>query len=386
MIYPRTLFHVKHNASSRSRRLALLPLLLFIVLLTGTACAAVRGADGWAQPVSVPGTDVLIVQTDSGVISALQLSDGNAIELWRYPDDDDDIDLDAIYARPVIGGNTLYVASYNGDLVAIDLSESAQRRTAVVLWGGPTRVSENIVSTPLYGNGRLYVATEAGDVVTVDAESGVIGETLLEADDRIWAALASNGSYIYVATLSGLVRAIDRSGNEVQWELDVGAVGGDPQIDGDLLFVPSFDRKLHALDLTTPDGNEAWAASGDAWFWARPLATGGTVYAATLGGSVYAFDRDNGNEIWRFYAADADFRTVPVLAGGVLVLASSDGDLFGIDPITGDQLWTKSINGARFLADPLVLQSGDIVYVDNDGKLRLVTPSTGDVRLLFEPR
>ena len=78
-----TRFHVKHNAPARPRRLALLPSLLFVVLLTGTACAAVRGADGWAQPVRVPNTDVLIVPTDSGVILALQLSDGSAIELWR---------------------------------------------------------------------------------------------------------------------------------------------------------------------------------------------------------------------------------------------------------------------------------------------------------------
>ena len=385
MSYLQTLFHVKHNAPARPCRLALLPSLLFVVLLTGTACAAVRGADGWAQPVSIPGANVLIVQTDSGVISALQLSDGNAIELWRYPGDDDDIDLDAVYARPIIDGDTLYVASYNGDIVALNLRESEQRRTAVVRWG-PTDVGDHIVATPAYRNGSLYVATEAGDVIIVDAESGGVGETLLDSSDRIWAALTVDSSRIYVATLNGQLRAIDRSGNEVRWGLDVGAVGGDPQIDGDLLFVPSFDRKLHALDLTTPDGNEVWAASGDAWFWARPLPVGDTVYAATVGGSVYAFDRNTGNERWRFHDADSEFRTVPVLAGGVLVIASFSGDLFGIDPTTGNQLWTRSIDGARFLADPLVLQSGDIAYVDNDGKLRQVTPSTGDIRLLFEPQ
>ena len=222
-------------------------------------------------------------------------------------------------------------------------------------------------------------------MLTIDITTGQ-RTTLVELDDRIWGRPEVDARHVYVAALGSDLLAIDRSSGQLQWKRNVGTVAGDLLIDGDLLLVGSFDRRLHALDLTA-DGAERWpdGGRGDDWFWARPLVAGDTVYAATVSGSVYAFNRNDGSERWRFHLDDTEIRVAPVLLDSVLVVASRDGYLYGINPSTGVLRWTRLRDGVRFLADPLVLESdGVVVYSDDDGNLLMVTAASGDVRLLFE--
>ena len=94
-------------------------------------------------------------------------------------------------------------------------------------------------------------------------------------------------------------------------------------------------------------------------------------------GSVYAINRETGVQEWRFHVDDSEIRMQPVLARGVLVVATRDGFVYGIDPRTGGSAWQfQKIDGERFLADPLVLESG-ILLTSTDGDLFEVDPLTG---------
>ena len=375
------MFHVKHNAARPRRnaapRLLIGPTLLLTLLLT-TACAQIASPEGWASPIEAG--DTLITQTESGVITLIGTSDGNVLR--SYPADGDDVDLRAVYATPILNGDTVYIASHSGIVVALDIETLIPVRD----WGGPIDVESVIIATPAFRDGLLYVATEEGALLTIDVATGQ-RTTLATLSARIWGRPEADSRYIYVAALDDELRAIDRSTGQIDWRRDVGAVAGDLLIDGDLLLVPSFDGRLYALDLTA-GGADLWSNSagrGDAWFWARPLIVGDTVYAATVSGAVYAFRRANGAAIWRFHEDDTEIRAAPVLLDGVLVIASRDGHIYGINPTTGVLRWTALREGRRFLSDPLVLESeGVVVYADNDGNLLMVTPSSGNVQPLYE--
>ena len=366
---------------------ALLALLLAVPLLL--ACATdVSSPDGWAAPVQAG--DLTILQEKSGELAAVRLgasdnpgtNDVDERVAWRFPDDDvDDVDLDAVYANPILDRNTLYVAGYSGEVVALDLTFEPPR----ILW--LRDLKEQIVATPAFDGQTLYVGTEAGTIIPITVTSGAVGTSLVQTGERIWSQPLLDGGAIYVAALDKHVRAISIADGRERWTMSLsGAIPGDSAIEGHLLVVGSFDRTLHALDADT--GAEEWAFAGDGWFWARPLIAGDTVYAASTRGSVYALNAsggDGGRVRWHFRQIDSEIRVRPVLAGGLLVVAAEEATIWGLDPATGDLRWTASLPGHRFLADPLVLASS-LIYATARGDLLEIDPHTGRAAVLYERR
>ncbi|MSQ41726.1 MAG: membrane protein insertion efficiency factor YidD [Dehalococcoidia bacterium] len=368
-------FHVKHNvASARTRQRALLVLAVSLLSVLAAGCASVAQAKGWASPIR--SGELVIAQTKNGVVSALQLTGGElkgseAKLLWSFPGDDDDIDLKAVYGTPAVAGSTLYIASYSGLMVALDLKTGRPSGA----WGGPIDLGDRVVASPLLIGDMLYVTTERGSVVAIDARTGARRQlTQIEAT-RIWGSPQADAGTLYLATLDSRLVAVDRSEGGVRWSRDLGAVAGDLRIDDGLLLVGSFDRELRALDLSA-EGAPRWSFKGDAWFWGRPLVSGDTIYAATVNGTVYAIDRASGRERWHSAGNAPRTHSAPVLAGGVLVIASGEGRVTGIDPANGATKWNVRQEGRRFFADPLVLESG-VVYLDDSGALWLVEPASG---------
>jgi outer membrane protein assembly factor BamB len=361
------MFHVKHRAAAwlaRRRRAALAGVVALFALLAAGCATNLGNPDGWAAPVLVEG--LVLLQERPGELVAVRVGDGPTRVAWRFPEDAalpagidrDDIDLDAVYATPIVDGDAVYIAGYSGDVLAIDVEGSGPR----VRW---LRTLENrVVGTPAYdaGAGILYVPTEGGELLPIATDTGTVGATLAMGSERFWSQPALGGGSIYVAGLDHRVRAIDRAEGAERWseKLD-GAIAGDLALAGETLYVGALDRRIYALDLVA-DGEVRWSASGDGWFWARPLLVGETIYAPTTNGSVYALEARQGDRLWRFREEDSEIRARPVLSGGVLVVAMRDGVLFGLDPQTGDRLWRETLLEGSLLADPLVIESS-ILYV-----------------------
>ena len=390
------MFHVKHRRSPHPaqgptrragrRPVRLAALALAAVALLALGCTANIGSpDGWTAPVRVG--ELTIVQERRGELIAIRLDGDDDVLtedvderiVWRFPGENDDVDLDAVYANLIVDGDVLYVAGYSGDVVALDLSLGAPR----AIW--LRTLDDHIIATPAFDGRTLYVATEGGVVVPIEVEGGVGGAPLVRADDRIWSQPAIDGGAIYVPGLDKRVRAVGLSGGEERWSTRIsGAAPGNPTLESELLLVGSFDRTLHALDRTS--GNEEWAFDGDGWFWAQPLVAGDVVYAATTRGSVYALNLrggDGSRERWRFNELDSEIRVAPIIAAGVLVVAAEEGIIFGIDPATGDTRWTETLLGNRFLADPLVLGS-TLIYATTRGDLIELDPQSGASRVVYE--
>ena len=378
------------NTASRGRSgplAALLALLLALPLLL--ACTTdVNNPDGWAAAVQA--RDFTILQEKPGELVAVRLGstdnpgtpDTDERVAWRFPGDGDDVDLDAVYANPILDGNTLYIAGYSGEVVALDLSFEPPS----IIW--LRDLDETIIATPAYDGQTLYVGTEAGTIVPITVASGAVGQPIAQTDERIWSEVLLEGGALYVAALDKRVRAISPAGGTI-WTQPTrlsGAVPGNAAIAGGLLVVGTFDRRLHALDAAT--GAEEWAFDGDGWFWARPVIAGDTIYAASTRGSIYALNAGGGDSSrvrWHFNQLDSEIRAAPVLAGGVLVVAAEEATIWGIDPATGDLRWSAPLPGHRFLADPLVLDSS-LIYATTRGDLVEIDPQSGRAAILYERR
>lgn len=337
------MFHVKH------RRPFVALLALFALVATG--CAAIQNPEGWAPPVEVDGQ--ILVQSSSGQVSLVDPANGQVA--WRYPNDGGRDR--ALYAQPLVDGDAVYLADYSGRVTRLDIGSG----TPEVRW--TAEAGSHVVATPALDNGTLHVPTANGRIVLVNTGDGRIVETYRPTERRIWGSPAIRGDMLYFGDLDhGETVAMNLTSGEIAWEQSLaGATAAEFVLDAELLLVGSFDQQLHALEVE--DGSERWGFRGRGWFLARPVVQDGTVYAASMGGGVYAIDRTTGAERWSFLPEGAEFRAAPVIMGGNLVAVARDGRVFALDLASGAVAWQQdAVNEGNVNANPLVVGS-DIYLV-----------------------
>lgn len=86
--------------------------------------------------------------------------------------------------------------------------------------------------------------------------------------------------------------------------------------------------QLPRLPLVTAWGNQAGLAGQS--FTSGAVLAGNTVYAASNDGHLYAFDRDSGGQVWRFFLGEV-VRATPYVDGAIVYVVTESGRLFALD-------------------------------------------------------
>ncbi|WP_405779773.1 serine/threonine-protein kinase [Streptomyces sp. NBC_00859] len=197
----------------------------------------------------------------------------------------------------------------------------------------------------------------------------------------VWGSPAVDGELLYVTSFE--VHALDvGSGRrqfktkDVAWAMDVS--GGR--------IHASDGPTLYALDGT--DGTDLWRLSTEAWVYSLQ-AERGTVVTGTRGGGVQAWEASNGEKLWELGGAQTDFETPesgPAIHGDT-VYVWKDARLFALDPRTGAELWSYPVGDAASCGGvPVRVTSADdgCVYVAAGTRVLSVDRSSGRVRWHFE--
>jgi len=376
------MFHVKHRS-----RAAVVGLIASTALLAGCA-SGTAVPHGWAPPVAGP-SGLLLVQSAAGKLAAVQPNGTHVAEYeLKGPTSRDYLgrsrqgDPSALYATPVVDGDTVYVASYKGRVVRLRLENNA----FTAAWD--VELHENVVATPILRNNRLYVSAENGDLIVLDAANGKTVSTSRPTDGRVWGSPGLSDSRLFIGTLdSNELLALNINDGTVEWRHEgSGATAADLVTSGGQLLVASFDRTLHALDMAT--GAQRWQLQGDGWFVAQPLVRDNIIYTATMRGSVYALTQD-GQLRWKFSREGLEFRATPILVNNTLIVADRDGEIIALDAANSTEKWTRTVDACAgkhecLDAHGLLLESG-IFYVTADHRLVRVDPASGDIQTLNAP-
>lgn len=367
----RAMFHVKHRA-------ALTAAALVIALLASGCTGVIGSAHGWAPPVAGPG-GLLIVQSGAGTVAAVN---GSGSPVAQYTVEPAPVrgmlgrtsadQPTPFYAAPVVEGNTLYLVTYKGRAVRLELKDNAFAAAWTV------DLPPHVIATPVLTGNRLYVTAEDGTLHVLDTANGNIVRSSRPTTGRVWGSPAFRDGRLYVGTMdSSELLAVSADSGDIAWRQNgTGATAADVVIEGDTLVVSSFDRTLHALDAAT--GRERWRAEGDGWFVGRPLVTANAVFAATLRGTVYAFDR-SGKPLWQVPHEGFEFRAAPALVGDALVLADRDGAFVGLDAKNGAPRWNRAAEKAKIDANGAVVEGG-VFYSTTDHQLLRVDAASGDLK------
>ncbi|GAA2796149.1 PQQ-binding-like beta-propeller repeat protein [Streptomyces showdoensis] len=197
-------------------------------------------------------------------------------------------------------------------------------------------------------------------------------------------------------------------------------VWGTPVVDGDLLYVTSFEvhaldtasgrrqfktrdvawsmavagGRIHASDgptlyaLDALDGSERWRLHTDAWVYSLQVDRG-TVVTGTRGGGVQGWEASNGAKLWEITGAQTDFETPeggPAVHGDT-VYVWRDARLQALDARTGVERWSYPVGDAASCAQvPVRVAPAEdgCVYVAAGTRVLCVDIASGHVRWHFE--
>ncbi|MFF4173706.1 PQQ-binding-like beta-propeller repeat protein [Streptomyces sp. NPDC001744] len=197
-------------------------------------------------------------------------------------------------------------------------------------------------------------------------------------------------------------------------------VWGTPVVEGDLLYVTSFE--VHALDtgsgrrqfktrdvawsmavaggriyasdgptlyaLDATDGGERWRLRTDAWVYSLKVDRG-TVVTGTRGGGAQGWEASNGAKLWEVTGVQTDFETPeagPAVHDGT-VYVWRDARLRALDARTGVERWSYPVGDAASCGGvPVrVAPAGDgCVYVSAGTRVLSIDVAAGHVRWHFE--
>ena len=112
-----------------------------------------------------------------------------------------------------------------------------------------------------------------------------------------------------------------------------------------------------------------------------PAGDGARIYAASVDGSVSAFDPETGRRVW-----STDLRTDLTAGPGVgddlVVVASRDGEIIGLSATDGNERWRSDVAGES-VAVPLI-KNEMVIVATIDGALRGLSAFDGAIRWVIE--
>jgi outer membrane protein assembly factor BamB len=275
----------------------------------------------------------------------------------------------SVLASPLVDRETLYVASADGRLTALN------RITGEVRWSSD--LHEELTTTPTLAGGRLFVASSEESVTGVDAETGKslwkfhrdppAGFTI-RGNSR---PRVSNGS-VFAGFADGSVVALSPADGVARWIRPVSGTG--EYLDVDDLQAPEDEPRVYAASskvgvvaLDAGTGNPIWTAPLPG---ANHLLVDGPRVYASGKGLLVALGRADGKVLWRHSLGNDRYATAPALSGGLLLVAIDRGALMAVDAVTGRTRGAFD-PGSGFSAGPLAVPGAAFAF-SNAGVLFLL--------------
>lgn len=358
------------------KRPLLKPIILFLIL----ASFVLAACSGQVPNVNWPGLSVAgdMVYLAHGT-EVLAINAATQSQIWRFPAERSTAQY---YAAPAVDESGVVIGDFGASggmfspkVIVHTFGLEEQPTNPTTVWEQSAVAKDKIVAPPLIVGDRVFFGTADNQLFALDRKTGApLWDTPFSAQSAIWGQPTYADGTLYVASLDGLVYAVDpESGAENgRWETS-GAIAGSPIVVGDQIFVGSFDSKLHALD-RLQFGVEQWAYPTPDWVWGAPAVADGVVYFGDLKGNVFALNAADGSLVWQ-KPVTGPVQTSPVVADDVVYLVSQGdvqaktGQVTAFSTDGGAQLWQQSAPASIYTTPVIV---GDTLVVALQGNADLL--------------
>ncbi len=232
--------------------------------------------------------------------------------------------------------------------------------------------------TPVLVGDLLYVASADGDVLALNAGTGKV-QWKTNLDLPLSGGVGFYDGSLFVGAANGLVLRLDAANGSELWRASVsGEVLSAPQGNGDLVAAQTYDGKLIAFDYET--GERRWAHLSDVPVLtlrgtSTPIILGQLVIAGFADGKALAIDQNSGNVAWEARIAIPQGRSEierivdidgsMMLQGAELYVASYQGRVAAVDPRTGRKIWQRNVSSVSGVS----VGFGNVYTADQDGTI-----------------
>lgn len=231
---------------------------------------------------------------------------------------------------------------------------------------------------PAISGQTIYIASADGEVAAFDRNSG---DTLweVELETSLSGGVGVYDDALFLGSSDGFVLKLDASSGALTWSVPVrGEILSPPQSNGKVVVVQTNDGKLQGLDFTT--GKLLWTYDSNIPVLtvrgtSSPIVHNDLVYAGFANGRVLALNANTGAIAWEVRVAISQGRSeierlVDVdgtmeLAGSELYAASYQGNLVAIDVDTGTRMWQQKVSSYSGVSQGF----GNVYVADEDGTL-----------------
>lgn len=308
---------------------------------------------------------------------------------------------------PVVVGDKMYVASYDGIL------EALYTKTGHLIW--ETRANTHYSSGLAADNGMLYVTTDDAHLLAIEQSSGRVqwsiplstqalatpqvsnGIILVHAIDATLTAYSThNGHQLWrykeslpdlVLRLSSQPQIVDNNvvcgfangkvvvlnlmNGQVLWTHQVaepqGATVVERMVDVDstpvvtaqgMIYVVDFQGNLQALNMS--NGNVVWEHKLSAY--AGLAADNEALYVTDAQSTVWSFDEQTGTVLWKQTDLSRRGLTAPTIVGNALAIADQQGYVFWVSLNDGHFLGMTHEALGSILVAPINDQQSLYVY------------------------
>ncbi|UCE98395.1 MAG: PQQ-binding-like beta-propeller repeat protein [Dehalococcoidia bacterium] len=334
-------------------KIGLLSIVVFVMIATG-GCVGLGGQQaGWSGVTAADGN--IYFGSTGGAVIAMDAESG--AEIWRKP-----LEVSSsgglgcapsevsvpLYGTPAVLGELLYVAGFDGKIYAVNTASGAER------WIYPRQGNlHSFVGGLAINEGRLYIGSIGGVIYALEAGTGDL-IWKLETGEQIWATPTVDGDTLFIGTFDKKLYAIDINSGSQKWQQPFesqGPIISTPVVDNGVVYISSFDRHIYALNATSgeliwkfPDIKGNGENTPQKWFWASPVLYENAIYAANMDGRIYVIDVEDGS-LKTLVEFEGSVSSTPVAISDKVFVATEDGNIFYINTENNLAMELPILNG-----------------------------------------
>jgi len=338
-------------------------MILFLTSCTGRF--NVEG--GWASPL-ISG-DTLYVGTRDGQILALDKRNGTT--KWVFPTEDSEDSIEPVYATPTMSEDgILYIGGYDGDLYAINTTNINSISNVPTL--DEARIFSSggsIIASPVINEDTIIVASSNGSIYSINRTNGALNWKF-ETGNKIWSTPVIDESNIYFGSLDHNLYALSLENGEELWNFTTNAaIAAQPLVIGENIYIGSFDSIFYSIHKNT--GQETGRFVSDNWLWATPLYKKPTIYIGSFDHNLYALNEKTLTSVWpNPLETQGQIIGAPVIIEDWIAVPSDDENIYVVNISNGSGLHICNVK-TSIKAD--LSTDGDIIYaIGIDKSLRAI--------------
>ncbi len=230
----------------------------------------------------------------------------------------------------------VYIGAYDGWLYAVN------QRTGRLVW--ENKLGDYIGSSPTLYEDTVYIGVEMaapdGYLVGVNADTGreVFRSDPLGNHPHSTPSIDPESDCVFIGENNGHMYCYWTVNQSLRWSYKTKAdIKSTPAIHDSVVYITSWDRKLHAVDIDT--GEAVWTFTTGASSMSSPTmdTETGVIYFGNHGGVLYAINATDGEDVWRFKTGGVIVASPTLVKrSNTLIIGSKDNGVYLLDAETGE--------------------------------------------------